>query len=160
MRYEWWRDTMGDEFVVKDSGEKIKFESGMVRDAAKDKVDYLLALDGPMFERWAAHLQAACVPGPNGEPAKYEPRNWMKATGPAELQRFRASALRHLLQWLRGDRDEDHAAAVMFNLNGAEYVKGVMALRVDMHLDPMEPIRAGYVSAREVLAGQERKKDQ
>jgi hypothetical protein len=48
----------------------------------------------------------------------------------------------------------------MFNLNGAEYVKGVMALRVDMHLDPMEPIRAGYVSAREVLAGQERKKDQ
>jgi len=113
---------VGDEFKVKDSGERIQFESGMVRDAAKGKVDYTLALDGPMFERWATHLQKACEAGPNGEPPKYEERNWMKATGEAELRRFRASALRHLLQWLRGERDEDHAAAVFFNVCGAEYV--------------------------------------
>lgn len=147
---------MGDEFEVKDSGERIQFESGMMRDAAKGKVDYTLALDGPMFERWATHLQKACEPGPNGEPPKYAERNWMLATGKAELKRFRASAFRHLLQWLRGDRDEDHAAAVFFNINGAEFVLGVMKLTPDA----LQPLREGRMTAREFLAEQERKKAQ
>jgi hypothetical protein len=28
-----------------------------------------------------------------------------------------------MFQWFRGDSDEDHAAAVIFNINGFEYVK-------------------------------------
>jgi hypothetical protein len=102
------------EFGIKDSGERKQFESGMVRDTEDAKVDYTLALDGPMFERYAAHLTKGAK--------KYDARNWMKASGEAELERFKRSALRHLLQWFRGDRDEDHAAAVWFNVNGAEYV--------------------------------------
>ncbi len=102
-------------FVVKDSGAREEFASGMVRDTAADKVDYSLALDGPMFDRLAVHLT-------NGA-RKYDKRNWMKAAGQAELDRFRESALRHFLQWYRGEVDEDHAAAVLFNINGAEYVK-------------------------------------
>lgn len=102
-------------FEVKDSGARASFDSGMVRDVTDDKVDYLLVLDGPMFERWAAHMTAGAK--------KYAKRNWMLANGEAEYERFRESALRHLLMWLRGDRDEDHAAAVIFNLNGAEYVR-------------------------------------
>jgi hypothetical protein len=47
-------------------------------------------------------------------------RNWEKASGPDELERFRSSALRHLQQWAAGEDDEDHAAAVMFNLLGHE----------------------------------------
>lgn len=101
-------------FVVKDSGEREQFDSGMVRDTEDGKIDYTLVLDGPMFDRWAAHLTKGAV--------KYEPRNWMKATGEAEWLRFRRSFLRHAFQWLRGDRDEDHAAAIFFNVNGAEYV--------------------------------------
>ena len=27
-------------------------------------------------------------------------------------------------QWLAGESDEDHAAAIIFNLNGAEHVRG------------------------------------
>jgi len=88
----------------------------MVRDVEDDKVDYSLVLDGPMFERWAVHLTKGA--------AKYTERNWMKAKTYAEYWRFKKSALRHFLQWFRGDTDEDHAAAVMFNINGAEYVAG------------------------------------
>lgn len=47
----------------------------------------------------------------------------MKAAGLEEMERFRESAARHFFQWMRGDTDEDHAAAVVFNLNGYEYVK-------------------------------------
>ena len=101
-------------FVVKDSGARQHFASGMVRDVTTGKTDYGLALDGPMFLRWAVHLTKGAV--------KYAKRNWMKATGEEERERFRESALRHFLQWYAGETDEDHAAAVFFNINGAEYV--------------------------------------
>jgi hypothetical protein len=100
---------------VKDSGERAKFESGMVRDTSTNKVDYSLILDGPMFKRWAQHLTNGAV--------KYAKRNWMKASGDPELDRFRESALRHFIQWYYGETDEDHASAVYFNINGAEFVK-------------------------------------
>lgn len=103
------------EFTVKDSGERQEFPSGMVRDVTEGKIDYSLVLDGPMFKRLAIHLTKGAV--------KYAKRNWMKARGQEELDRFRESALRHFLQWYDGQTDEDHAAAVYFNINGAEYVK-------------------------------------
>lgn len=107
-------DGNGD-FVVKDSGQRQEFASGMVRDVTEGKTDFSLVLDGPMFIRWAVHLTKGAV--------KYAARNWMKAEGQEELDRFRSSAFRHFLQWYNGDMDEDHAAAVFFNINGAEYVK-------------------------------------
>jgi hypothetical protein len=102
-------------FTVKDSGQRQEFESGMVRDTTTGKVDYSLCFDGPMFERLAEHLTKGAE--------KYEARNWMKASGEEELTRFKTSAIRHFMQWMRGERDEDHAAAVFFNINGYEYVK-------------------------------------
>ena len=103
------------EFEVKDSGTREEFEGGMVRDTTAGKVDPTLVLDGPMLERWAEHLSKGAV--------KYSKRNWMLAKGDTEYERFQESAFRHFLQWMRGDRDEDHAAAVFFNINGAEYVR-------------------------------------
>ncbi len=103
-------------YVVKDSGERKTFDSGMVRDVTTDKIDFSLAMDGPMFERLAIHLTKGAK--------KYAKRNWMQAAGPEEMDRFRESALRHFIQWMRGDVDEDHAAAVLFNINGYEYTKG------------------------------------
>lgn len=102
------------EFTIKDSGERQEFSGGMVRDVATDKTDYSLILDGPMFERWAVHLTKGAK--------KYAKRNWMKAEGEVEQERFKESALRHFIQWYRGDRDEDHASAAFFNINGYEYV--------------------------------------
>ena len=107
-------------FTVKDSGQRQEYASGMVRDLQDGKVEYDRPMDGPMFDRWAEHLTKAMAKYPDdsdGQP------NWMRANSPTELKRFRKSAVRHFRQWLRGDVDEDHAAAVYFNINGVEYVK-------------------------------------
>jgi len=103
-------------FKILDSGlPHEKFASGMERDTPEGKTDYTLVLDGPMFERWAEHLTTGAK--------KYAARNWMQANSIKELERFRESALRHFIQVMRGDTDEDHMAAVFFNLNGMAYVQ-------------------------------------
>jgi hypothetical protein len=103
------------DFVVKDSGERKQFESGMQRDVTEGKPRFDLVFDGPMLARFAEHLRKGAL--------KYNPRNWMQANSREEMERFRESAARHFAQWMAGDADEDHAAAVIFNLNGFEYVK-------------------------------------
>lgn len=114
-------------FVVKAGGPQTIGAGGMVRSSGEGKVDYTLALDGVLFNRWAEHLDRATKP--HGDFAGYAKRNWMQAlTGkPQErtqvMDRARVSAFRHFLQWLRGERDEDHAAAVLFNINVYETVK-------------------------------------
>lgn len=112
------------EFVVKDSGERKNFASGMVRDTATGKPDAELIYNGPMADRWAAHLTKGATKYPDVKPGV---PNWTLAAGVDEMVRFRKSAVRHFRQWLRGDVDEDHAAAVFFNINGYEYVKAKMA---------------------------------
>ena len=107
-------------FTVKDSGKREEYTSGMVRDVETGKIDYLRVFDGPLIERYAAHLTRAAVEKYH-DPLPGVP-NWTLAAGPEELARARKSALRHLIQWLRMRRDEDHASAVIFNMNLAEYI--------------------------------------
>ena len=109
------KNILVDEFIIKDSGKRKEFKGGMVRDISDDKINYLLLNDGPMLKRLAIHLTKGAK--------KYEKRNWMKANGEEEYERFRESAYRHFMQWLNGDTDEDHASATEFNINGAEYLK-------------------------------------
>lgn len=109
---------MSDKFVVKDSGKRRQFNSGMVRDTIDDKINYLLIRPGPMYKRWAAHLTKGAV--------KYSEDNWLKAQGPEELAHFLKSCARHFEQWLNGETDEDHASAVYFNINGVEYIRQKM----------------------------------
>ena len=108
-----------DDFKVKDSGERAMFASGMVRDTSANKIDYALIFNGPMAERWAAHLTKGAAKYP--DPIVGHP-NWMLAEGLPEFFRAVKSAARHFFQWLMWNRDEDHAAAVFFNINLAEYV--------------------------------------
>jgi hypothetical protein len=123
-------------FEVKDSGARQEFESGMVRDTTEGKTDYTRILDGPMFDRWADHLSKGAVKYPDVAPGV---ANWTLANGEEELARFKKSAMRHFRQWLRGDVDEDHAAAVYFNVNGAEYVKGRTATSAAPSVDRSYP---------------------
>lgn len=109
-------------FVIKDSGKRQEFGGGMRRDTTEGKINWTLIRPGPMLKRWAAHLTLGSEKyEKDREPG--ELRNWQKAEGMAEYERFVESACRHFEQWLAGDTDEDHAAAVYFNINGAEYVK-------------------------------------
>ena len=106
---------MKNKFIVKaTTGVRKVFNGGMVRGVEDGKPNYLL-LWQPMVKRWAEHMTKGA--------AHYGKRNWMKASGEEELERFQESALRHMFQWLNNERDEDHAAACLFNITGAEYVR-------------------------------------
>lgn len=112
-----------DDFTIKDSGARQEFDGGMVRDTEEGKVDYtnLILHFEPMGTRYAAHMTKGRQKYP--DPMVGVP-NWKLADRDPELvERFKRSAARHFKQWLRGDNDEDHAAAVLFNINGAEYVQ-------------------------------------
>jgi len=108
-------------FQTKDSGERAEYDSGMVRDTNKGKprFDLLVPAEVPYEAQLLTRLAALMARGAE----KYDARNWEKAAGTAELARFEESALRHLMQWITGESDEDHAAAVMFNLLAAETLK-------------------------------------
>lgn len=90
----------------------------MVRDVTDGKIDWTLALDGPMFKRYAELMHRGAT--------KYGKRNWMKANSQEESDRAMESLVRHFFQYVYGETDEDHAAAIFFNLNEIEYVKDRM----------------------------------
>ena len=113
-------------FETKDSGKRAEFDSGMVRDTedGKARFDLIFPLNVSYHDQMLTRLAELMARGA----VKYESRNWEKASGQEELDRYKSSALRHLVQWATGDTDEDHAAAVMFNLMAAETVKAKTGL--------------------------------
>jgi len=108
-------------FTTKDSGKRKQFVSGMQRDTneGKPRFELITPLQLPyeesMLYRWASLMARGA--------AKYDDRNWEKAEGEEELNRFKESAFRHFMQAMCGETDEDHLAAVMFNLQGWAYVE-------------------------------------
>lgn len=114
-------------FVTKDSGKRAEFANGGVRDSqdGKPRFDLLTPETVPyehqILTRWA-HLMARGA-------EKYADRNWEQFSDRSALDRAKSSAFRHFMQWLNGERDEDHAVAVLFNIMAAEYVAGVLAGR-------------------------------
>lgn len=104
---------------TKDSGARAEYSTGMVRDlnAGKARFDLLVPELQPykdtMLFRWAELMARGAE--------KYTARNWEQAQTAEEWERFKESAFRHFMQWYCGEMDEDHAAAVFFNIAGAEY---------------------------------------
>lgn len=115
-----WVSTV-KKWVTKDSGKREDYVSGMRRDTQQGKPRFdLLVTDGLPYEAQFLHRFASLLA--RGAD-KYGERNWQLANSPEELSRFRASGFRHFMQYMCGEEDEDHAAAVAFNLMAAEYVK-------------------------------------
>jgi hypothetical protein len=115
-----------DRFEIKDSGKRQEFDGGMVRDIEEGKIDFtnLFLHFEPMGTRFAAHMTKGREKYPDPEPGV---PNWTLAdVSPDVVDRFKRSAARHFKQWLNGETDEDHAAAVLFNINGAEYVQAML----------------------------------
>jgi hypothetical protein len=111
-------------YVTKDSGKREEYDSGMVRDTQEGKPRYDLLLPRGIPYRAQFLTRVAELLGRGAE--KYSDRNWERASGPEELDRFKSSAQRHLMQWLTDESDEDHAAAVCFNLLAYESIKWKM----------------------------------
>lgn len=107
-------------FITKDSGQHEEYPSGMKRDvsAGKPRFDLLLPIDIPFEKQMLTRFAALMERGAK----KYDERNWEKANSLEEYDRARESAFRHMVQWMNDEQDEDHAAAVMFNLMAAETI--------------------------------------
>lgn len=93
----------------------------MVRDTqdGKPRYDLLVPVGIPYGDQFLTRVAQLLARGAE----KYSDRNWEQAAGSGELDRFQSSAYRHLMQWLTGESDEDHAAAVVFNLLAYETIK-------------------------------------
>jgi hypothetical protein len=110
-----------NQYITKDSGQRKTFATGMVRDisAGKPRYDLISPLTLPLEKTMTYRHAMLMARGAE----KYGDRNWEKARTDEEYARFKQSAYRHFLQWFHGEDDEDHAAAVYFNIAGAEYVQ-------------------------------------
>jgi hypothetical protein len=93
------------EYELNYSGKEYReFETGAHRDNADDKGCPVLI--SPIFlNRLSKHLEKGAK--------KYSCRNWEKGM---PLSEYMNSMLRHTLQLIEGCRDEDHAAAIGFNI--------------------------------------------
>lgn len=87
-----------------DSGTREHMSTGSQRDSREGKGRFdLLPPDAIM--RIAQHFEAGAK--------KYDDRNWEKGQ---PIGRLMDSGLRHVIKYLRGDRDEDHLAAAGWNI--------------------------------------------
>lgn len=90
--------------ALKDSGKRVEFETGAVRDTQEGKGRYDL-LPPAAIREVAQRFEAGAI--------QYQDRNWEKGI---PLSRFLSSGLRHTFAVLEGRTDENHAAAAAWNL--------------------------------------------
>ena len=96
---------------ILDSGERTQFDTGAVRDMHEGKGRFDL-LPMCVIKRLAKHYENGCL--------KYGERNWEKGI-PAHS--FADSAFRHLVNYLDGEKNEDHLIAAIWNLCGLAWTE-------------------------------------
>lgn len=111
--------------MVKDSGKREEYKSGMCRDLQKGKPMYDLCYL-PLLTDWAILMSEGAE--------KYGLDNWKKSNSIEELKRFRQSAFRHFIQFLNGEEDESHHAAILFNVGAIRFLMD--KLKVDINGNP------------------------
>lgn len=95
---------MTDDYITKDSGSYREFPTGSIRDNAEGKGRFDL-LSPIALMRLAKLYERGC---------KYGPRNWEKGQPMSVLM---DSAIRHMMKHMMGYRDEDHLAAILWNIS-------------------------------------------
>lgn len=139
------------QFVTTDSGQREQHSSGAIRDirAGKGRFDLLPTR---AIRRVAGVYERGAI--------KYAARNWEKGM---PMSRYMDSALRHLYQYLEGQRDEDHLAQAAFNVLAmidheerlaagqlpAEFddLPKLTTPNVSVSLDETRPVSTGRLSA-------------
>ena len=84
---------------------------GFTRSSDEGKVDYSLIPSYLLYRLAKLYTEGAKVHGRN---------NWKKGTSQEALESFQASATRHFFCWLELKEDEDHEAALIFNMEGRD----------------------------------------
>lgn len=96
--------SLNEGYVTKDSGERQQFDTGAQRDTQTGKPRFDL-VPSKALER-VANLYSRGA-------EKYDDNNWMKGI---PVSRCLSSLERHLHQFKQGDTEEDHPAAVVWNM--------------------------------------------
>ena len=91
-----------------DNGNRITYGDGMAEREPTDGKGDMYSLPPAAMLRLSKHLELGTL--------KYKQRNYLLGI---PVSRFMDSALRHLFKYLDGMDDEDHLAAVAFNILGA-----------------------------------------
>lgn len=117
---------------VKDSGQRTQFGTGAVRDIQQGKGRFDL-IPYRALNRLASHFENGSI--------KYGDSNWKRGI---PLRTYLNSAARHLYKLLDGWNDEDHAAAVIWNLACFIHTKecideGILPKELDNMKESMEP---------------------
>lgn len=95
---------MEEKFITKDSGKREEYPTGAKRDTQEGKTRYDLIPITALTRLADLYARGA---------VKYDEFNWSKGIC---YSRVYSSLLRHLFQWARGEKDEDHLAAVAFGI--------------------------------------------
>lgn len=106
--------------TIQDSGDRTQFSSGAVRDMHEGKGRFDL-MEPELLFRLAKHYEAGAK--------KYTDRNWEKGIPVSSCV---DSAMRHLVKYLAGWKDEDHLAAVAWN------VAVIMRMEKDQRQDMLD----------------------
>lgn len=113
-------------FVTKDSGARQEFSTGSVRDTTEGKGSFV-SISPHMLARLAQLMERGAQ--------KYGLFNWQKGQ---PMSRVVDSAMRHLNQVRLGDRTEDHASAVIFNIMALiHFEEEIAAGRLPTELDDL-----------------------
>lgn len=113
------------DYETKYSGTHQEYASGMRRDSqdGKPRFDLIRTKAQPYEEQMIYRYAMLLARGAE----KYSARNWEDGNSEEELDRAKASLLRHTEQLVAGEEDEDHAAAVWFNAQAIEYFRWRLA---------------------------------
>lgn len=97
---------MSNNYIVRDSGEREEFSTGARRDMRENKGRYDL-IPPEALKRLALVYERGAK--------KYGENNWQKGIN---LSRYIDSAIRHIYNYMEGDKEEDHLAHAAWNLFG------------------------------------------
>lgn len=117
-----------NEYVTKDSGKKTVHSDGVQRDTRDGKTLYTLMFPkGVPLEEQLIHRVAELY---TRGAKKYGDRNWENSAAQDTLEHHREALWRHFMKFFMEVKDgEDHAAAVVWNLNAIEQTKRNLALK-------------------------------
>lgn len=113
---------MSNDYEVKDSGKKSEYEDGMRRDSTDGKPQPSLMFPRNVDYKDQLLTRVAMQYYQGG--LKYGPRNWEKSCSEESLAHHEDALLRHVFKYICDEQDgEDHAAAIVWNVNAVELTR-------------------------------------
>jgi hypothetical protein len=127
---------------IEDSGKRYENELGGVRDTDEGKTNYRL-IPIESLKRLANHYTEGLK--------KYSKDNWKLLSTETDIERYKDSAYRHLMDYFEGKTNEDHLAACVWNIFSIMYFEQ-QTPKIDKEglFDAVTTITSGYLDTTEL----------